>query len=60
MMIDVGGTTYCVGSATSGLVYPGAIRKQAEQATGNKQVNCGPLWSLLQFLGPLTSLKGAL
>jgi hypothetical protein len=39
-----------VGGAVSGLVVPGSIRKQAEQARGTKPVNSTPSWPLHQLL----------
>jgi hypothetical protein len=41
-----------VGGAIPGLVFLGSIRKQAEQASGNKPVSNIPPWPLHQPLLP--------
>ena len=41
-----------VGDAIPGLMVLGSLRKQAEQARGNKAVSSSPPWSLYQLLPP--------
>jgi hypothetical protein len=41
-----------VGGASPGMVAPGAIRKQAEQAMGSKPVSSILPWPLHQLLPP--------
>jgi hypothetical protein len=52
LVIDVGRVPPTVGRAIPGLVLLGSLRKQAEQATGNKPVSSIPPWPLHQLLLP--------
>jgi hypothetical protein len=50
LVINEGGPI--VGGAILGLVILGSMRKQAEQARGNKPVSSTPPWPLHQLLPP--------
>ena len=45
-----GGGPSLLGGVISGLVVLGSMRKQAEQARGNKPVSSTPPWALHQLL----------